>query len=285
MKIRYYFEHWGLCVFHGLCRCLPRHTASSLFGKIAQIIAPRMGMNRKALRHVTAALGAENAEKITQGMWDNLGRTMAEFPHLKTIVEKDVTFKGGEHIERLRDDGQCGILFGAHLGNWEVIPHALLHHFNLPTHPVYRPPNNPMVDKRLHKYRAPDGQITPYPKSRAGMVGMVKSLKKGEHVGLLIDQKYNEGVEAPFFGMTARTAVAFIEMAQKFDCPLVPLRCIRDGKKFILEACAPIPTKDRAMIDILHDAHALLEDWIREYPEQWLWLHRRWREEDLKDVS
>lgn len=281
MKFRYKIEHWGLLILHGFCYLLPRHTASALFGSIAEFIAPKMGMNKKAERHIHNALKTtpEQTSKIAGGMWNNLGRVMAEFPHLQKIAENDVIFKGAEHIERLRDDGQCGILFGAHLGNWEVIPHALLHHYNFKMHPVYRAPNNPLVDKRLHDYRSPDGRLVPYSKSRQGMIGMVKALKNKEHLGLLIDQKYNEGVDAQFFGMTARTGTAFIELAQKYDCPMVPIRCIRDGDKFIIEAFAPIPTKDRDIMDVLNESHAVLEGWIREYPDQWLWLHRRWREE------
>lgn len=284
-NIKYFIEHILLLGFHGFCGLLPRHAASSMFGTLASFIAPSMGMNKKAVRHIDMALKTGRVEsiRIAEDMWLNLGRVMAEFPHLKDIAEHDVIFKGGKHIEKLRDDGQCGILFGAHLGNWEIIPHALLHHFNFKMHPVYRAPNNPYVDKRLHDYRAPDATLTPYPKSRQGMVGMVKALKNGEHLGLLIDQKYNEGVDAQFFGMTARTGTAFIELSQKYDCPLVPIRCIRDGRQFIIEACAPISTKDRDVMDVLDECHALLEQWIKEYPEQWLWIHRRWRQEDLKN--
>jgi KDO2-lipid IV(A) lauroyltransferase len=151
---------------------------------------------------------------------------------------------------------------------------------------VYRAPNNDYVDARLRKYRTQDGEMMTFPKSRQGMKGMVKALKDGEHLGLLFDQKYNEGVDAEFFGMKARTGTAFIELAQKFDCPLVPVRCIRDyGTDFTIEVCDPIQTQNRDVMDILEECHALLEQWILEYPEQWLWLHRRWREEDLKNVS
>lgn len=245
-----------------------------------------MAMNRKAVRHIRAALQCdeETANIIAKGHWNNLGRVIAEYPHLKKIATHHVRFQGLEHLERLRDDGQCGILFGAHLGNWEVLPHSILHHADLGVHSVYRPPNNPMVDKRLHAYRAPKNQLEPYSKSRKGMVGMVKALKGGAHLGLLIDQKYNEGVDAQFFGMNAKTGVAFIELAKKYNCPLVPMRCIREKNGFLMEVRPPLATKGRDTINVLNDAHALLEQWIKEHPEQWLWLHRRWKTEDLKNV-
>jgi Kdo2-lipid IVA lauroyltransferase/acyltransferase len=282
-KMRYIGEHLFLLILHGICRIMPWTWASKIFGITAACLGSRMAINRKAMRHIMAALvcNEEKARVIAKGHWNNLGRVMAEYPHLKTIATHHVTFRGLEHLIRLRDDGKGGILFGAHLGNWEVIPHALLHHTGLAMHPVYRAPNNPYVDKRLHAYRAPKGSLTPYSKSRQGMVGMVKALKSGEHLGLLIDQKYNEGVEANFFGIPAMTGTAFIELAIKYDCPLVPIRCIRENNGFIIEACTPIATKNREVMDVLNDAHALLEKWIKQYPDQWLWLHRRWKNKDL----
>lgn len=281
MPVRYRIEYVGLLVFLGLCKCLPPAIASRLSGGLARLIGPRLGANKKAVRHLRQALRCEagEAEHIALGMWDNLGRTLAEYPHLETLAAHKVEIRGLEHIEALRDDGKPGILFGAHLGNWEIIPHALLHHAGFAMHPVYRAPNNPHVDRLLHHYRSPDGRLVPYPKSRSGMVGMVRALKGGEHLGLLIDQKYNEGITASFFGLPARTGTAFIELAQKHDCPLVPGRCIRQEDGFLIEILPPLPTFNRTVEDILADAHAILEKWINEHPEQWLWLHRRWREE------
>ena len=286
-ECRYWVEHILLMLFHGLCRLMPWTMASRVFGSFAAFIGPKMAMNRKAVRHIRAALqcNEETATAIAKSHWNNLGRVMAEFPHLRSIAEKSVRFKGKEYLEAMRDDNQPGILFGAHLGNWEVLPHALLHHVGLAMHPVYRAPNNPMVDKRLHRYRSPDGKLVPYSKSRQGMVGMVKALKQGEHLGMLIDQKYNEGIVAPFFGMNANTGTAFIELAQKYKCPLVPLRCVREENGFLVEALPPIQTEGRLVNDVLAEAHGILEGWITDHPDQWLWIHRRWKNEDLRDVA
>ena len=286
-QFRYWTEHILLLFIHGICKVLPWSWSSNALGKLASIIGPKMAINRKAVKNIRAALNCsdETAHEIAKGHWDNLGRIIAEYPNLKTIATNNVCIKGLEHIIRLRDDGKAGILFGGHLGNWEVIPYALLQHANFSAHPVYRPPNNPMVDKRLHAYRSPKGQLMPLSKSRKGMMGMVKALKNKEHIGLLIDQKYNEGINFPFFGMNARTGTAFIELAKKYDCPLLPIRCIRENNGFCIEVSPPITTLNRKVEDVLSEAHTLLEKWILEEPNQWLWLHRRWRAEDLKDVD
>lgn len=280
--MRHRFEYIGLLVFLGLCKILPPQFASNLFGSFSRFVGTKIGANKKAVSHIQKALQCpkDDAQIIAADMWDNLGRILAEYPHLQNLAKTKTTIIGIEHLESLRDDGQAGVLFGAHLGNWEIIPHALLHHVGLAMHPVYRAPNNPYVDERLHAYRSAGQNLTPYPKSRQGMVGMVKALKAGEHLGLLIDQKYNEGVTADFFGMPARTGTAFIELAQKYDCPLVPIRCIREKDGFTVEVLPPVPTLNREVFDVLNEAHAILEQWIKEHPAQWLWLHRRWRDED-----
>lgn len=286
-QFRYWVEHVFLLTLHGICKILPWQWASSFFGFIASALGSHMAINRKAVRHIRAALkcDTDTAQSISKSHWNNLGRVMAEYPNLKTITTHYVRFQGIEHLERMRDDNIGGVLFGAHLGNWEILPHALLHHVGLAMHPVYRAPNNPFVDKRLHDYRAPNNQLTPYPKSRQGMVAMVKALKSGEHLGLLIDQKYNEGVDAQFFDMNAKTGTAFIDMAKKYDCPLVPIRCVREKDGFLIDVHVPIATKNRDVVEILDDAHNLLESWIREHPKQWLWLHRRWKPEELNHVE
>jgi len=285
---RYWIEHLLLLILHGFCKILPWRWASALFGKIAEILGSHMGMNRKAVRHIRAALNISDdaAKHIAKAHWNNLGRVMAEYPHLDHIIAHHVEFRGAKYLEQARDDNMPGIFFSAHLANWEVVPLATLHHYNIVTHPIYRAPNNPMVDRRLLRYRSANEVLTPYPKSRQGMVGMVKALKSGEHLGLLVDQKYNEGVDAPFFGMNAKTGTAFIELAQKYDCPLLPIRCIRKKQGgFIVDIGAPVPVKDRDVMAVLTDVHHILEDWIKEYPEQWLWVHRRWKQKDLKNVS
>ena len=283
-NFRYYLEHLLLLGIHAFCKIMPWRMASTLFGKLVATLFSPMARNRKAVRNVRAALhcSPDKAHEIAQKHWNNLGRVLAEFPHLRKIARNHVRFEGLEHIETLRDDGKAGILFGAHLGNWEVIPHALLRHADFAMHPVYRAPNNPYVDKRLHDYRSRGTRLVPYAKSRQGMTGMVKAVKNGEHLGLLIDQKYNEGIETEFFGMKARAGTAFIDMALKYNCPLVPIRCIREKDGFCIKVEPPLDIKNRDVPDILKEVHALLEKWIWEHPDQWLWSHRRWKLENLK---
>ena len=131
--------------------------------------------------------------------------------------------------------------------------------------------------------RSVGGQISGHSKSSAGGKGLMKSLKSGHCAGILIDQKYNEGLSIPFFGIEAMTNPVFVQLAQKYKCALVPIRNERlEGTNFRLNVYEPIEIFDsndapRPIEDVIKDAHALLESWITERPEQWLWLHRRWK--------
>lgn len=278
-QIRYKFEFLGLFLLLTFFRIFPWRLASRMGGAILGLIGPRLAASRKAKRNIAMALPDLDTDSVVTGMWAHLGRVLAEYPHLKTIAANHTVIEDPHGVlDDLRDDGQPAILFSAHIGNWEVMPMTLLGQKNLTMHPVYRAPNNPDVDRLLHNYRTAGGQLTPYDKSHKGMIGLTRALTAGQHIGMLIDQKYNEGVEADFFGHPAMTSTAFIELCQRFDCPLVPGHIIRDGDGFRLQILPPLDT-NRPVEDVLGEAHRLMEGWIRETPEQWLWLHRRWKDE------
>lgn len=112
----------------------------------------------------------------------------------------------------------------------------------------------------------------------------MKTLKDARSLGILIDQKYNEGIEADFFDMPAMTNPIFVQLCQRYKCPLIPVRNERlDGCSFRLTSYPPLETfnadgTSRPVEDVIKDAHQLLETWIKERPEQWMWLHHRWKD-------
>ena len=173
-----------------------------------------------------------------------------------------------------------GILFSAHLGNWEILPLAA-GRSGITLTQIYRAANNPFVDRLMRDVRAPlGGRFTT--KGATGARELVAALGRGEHLAMLVDQKMNDGIAAPFFGRDAMTAPALAQLALKFDCPVVPARVERiAGARFRLTAYPPLDiarTGDRAadVAETMRRVNAIVEDWIRDRPEQWLWLHHRW---------
>lgn len=274
-------------------KLLPLDTASNFGGWVGRTVGPRLGASRKAMKHLQQALpdlSEERRREIITEMWDNLGRVMAEYPHLEQIGRERVELIAPEIMEQLKNDGKPAILFTGHLGNWECASPYFLHH-GLLVSPVYRAPNNPWVRGLLNKARSIKGQLPAYSKSKAGTRQLIKALKEGRHVGILIDQKYNEGIAVNFFGHKAMSSPAFVQLAQKFDCPLVPARMERlGGAHFRVSLYEPLTLTTHDGLPLPHEnvietAHSYLEDWIREKPGQWLWLHRRWSSKKLEEYK
>ena len=263
--------------------------ASALGGRLARLIGPRLAVSniaRRNLAHAFSDKSLTEIEDIVHGMWDNLGRVAAEYAHLGEIDVTDpsgrIEVVGLEHIELIRDDAISGIFFSAHLGNWEIVTLGATQNGLLLTQ-IYRAPNNPHMEPLLRGLRAPVGGIN-YPKGSAGARKLILALRQGQHLGMLVDQKLNEGVAVPFFGRDAMTAPALAQLALKFGCPVVPARVERlEGAHFRLTVYPPLTlaTSGDRQADIaaaMAQVNALIEGWIRARPEQWLWLHRRWPE-------
>jgi KDO2-lipid IV(A) lauroyltransferase len=283
-KIRYALEGFFLFLFSSLFSVLTLTLASKFAGWIGKTVGPKLAASRKAKRHLNHALPNLSDTEQTQiinGMWENLAQVMGEYPHLETIAKNNVEIIGLDKIIELRDNNQPAIFFGGHTANWEIASPSFYQH-GLEVDLVYRAPNNPYADKILNRMRSLNGKLRTYSKSPQGIRQLVKALKSGRSVGILIDQKYNEGIPVPFFGTDAMTSTAFIQLAQKFKYPLIPTQVERIGLNNFRITVHPeleLYNKDGSPKDLkplIETAHSFLETWISAKPSQWLWLHKRW---------
>lgn len=291
-NIRYIVEYALLQLLFFMFKLIPVDHASAFGGWIGRTVGSRLAASRKALRNIEAAFPEKTPadhNKILREMWDNLGRVIAEYPHLEYIARHRASVEHADIIQSLIDSGAPAVFIGGHLANWELYGTAMLCRFDKTLNLTYRAPNNPWVDKLLYHYRTLGGRIHAHAKSRQAGRDVMRALKDNEYVGILIDQKFNEGLAVPFFDKPAMTNPAFVQLAQKFKCPLIPVRVVRlGGAHFRLEACNALETFDEngnalPAEDVIGAAHALMESWIKEHPEQWLWLHRRWDSKQLSD--
>lgn len=287
-RIRYAIETVLAFFLYGLFRMMPVRVSSAVGGFVMSCIGPRMGASRTARRNLANAFPEKTEaerEEIVRGMWDNLGRVIGEYPHLRKIA----TRIEAENIDMfelagLRPDGsqRAGIFFSGHLANWEscgIFAASRGMNINL----VYRKPNNPGVEWLLRYARGGDavGHIA---KGAQGARQMMSALRAGESLGVMMDQKLSEGLPVPFFGRPAMTASAIVQFAMKFKCPVIPLQVQRlPGARFRLRFFPPIDIpdtgdRDADILQALGTINQMLEGWIRERPAEWLWLHRRWPE-------
>jgi KDO2-lipid IV(A) lauroyltransferase len=265
--------------------CLSVDRASTLGGYIGRTIGPRLGASRRALHNLRRVM-PENSEpenrRIIRAMWDNLGRTVAEYPHLAQIcapASDRVEIVNGEAVGRLLTGDQPTILFGGHFANWEVGPSMIHRLMGSSLLSVYRAANNPWVDRLLRRRLVSRRAVA---KGTVGGRDLLRHLRQGGHVAMLVDQKQNDGIAVRFFGQDAMTAPAIARLGQRFHCPIVPIRVERlGGARFRFTVTAAIEVVDTgdATADVLATmtmVNAIIEDWVRLRPEQWLWLHRRW---------
>ncbi|MEI9983335.1 MAG: lauroyl acyltransferase [Aliidongia sp.] len=269
-----------------LFKALPIDAASAVGGFIARSIGPRLGITKRAYRNLELAmpeLTPAERDRVVRQMWDNLGRVVAEYPHLGQIecfvpgtrIEVD----GIEHVDRARARDKAIIFVGSHFGNWETPPVASTQ-YGLRTALVYRAPNNPIVAALMERIRSgfSSGVI---PKGAAGARQLIQAIKANTAIGILIDQKMNDGIPVPFFGRDAWTASGPVELAARYDCTLLMVRTTRLHGAHFRVTVSPIEiarTGDRhadtrtTLIRINQE----LERWIRDDPGQWFWLHKRW---------
>lgn len=268
---------------YGLFRLLPLDAASAVAGAVGRRVGPLLPLSRRAHHNLDRALpGLATAQRrrIVAGMWENLGRVLGEHPHLAELWDGRIETAGLERLSELIAPGRPCLFFSAHLANWEVLPMAG-ERFGVPLTAVYRRPNNPLLDPLVRAgRRLEQGSLAP--KGKDGARQIVAALSRGGAVAMLVDQKMNDGIPVPFFGRDAMTAPAVALLAQKFDCPIVPVRIERlGGARFRLSLCPPLTrpaSGDRAadVRETMARINGVLEGWIRDRPDQWLWLHRRW---------
>ena len=270
---------FGFALF-GLARLLPVSMASSVMGALFGAIAPLtpwQGRARRNLAHAMPELTHQDQHIILQGMWNNLGRVIGEYPHIGQLDgQSRVEYIGLEHLQALETGG---FLIGAHIGNWEVGPLAAIS-VGKRVAAIYRPLNNPLLAGLLtRRQKAYGGDI--YRKGREAALGMITALRKGQMMCLLVDQQLREGIDVPFFGHPASTSISHIKIAIKKQVPIFYMRTERlDGVHFRVTISPPIrlpkTDDDAAVLALATDINAELERWIRETPEQWFWPHRRW---------
>ena len=274
-----------------LFRALPIATASRLSGGLAKTIGPLIPVSKVADRNLQAAmpeLDQVARKKIIAEVWENLGSTVAELAQIGNLHESAsgpgyYVTGWDEHVApALPQDGPA-IFFTGHIGNWEIIPPAAYAR-GVDIGFMYRAASNSLVNDIILRLREANFQrkVTMFPKGGSGARQAYAHMMRGQNLGLLMDQKLDNGIAVPFFGRPAMTGPALASFALKFKCPVFPVRAVRVGPArlhVIYEAPMTLPDsgdKERDVLTMTTDMNNILERWIRETPGAWLWLHRRW---------
>ena len=275
-----------------LARLIGPARSSDVGAALARTLGPLFRAHTIARKNLQAAFPEKDEAEIAailRGAWDNLGRTGAEYAHIGTLFDFDPENPGGGRIDvqgiaefiALRDDGRPGLIFSAHLANWEL-PAVCAARFGLDATALFRPPNSRAVAALVHEVRSQT--MGGLEASRSGAAfAMLGVLERGGHLAMLVDQHFTRGVEVEFFGRPAMANPVLGKFARRFDCPVHGVRVVRLGQgRFRLELtpALDLPRDPDGEINVqgaMQEMTRVVEGWVREHPGQWLWMHRRWR--------
>ena len=271
----------------------PDRTAN-FFASVTRAVGPWLPEHKIGRANLTAAFPDKTPaeiDAILMGVWDNLGRVGAEFAHLDYVWKLDpehldtsrVELASGtaEKFEALRDDGKGALIFASHLANWEL-PALAAPAYGLESAVLFRRPNIAAVDRAIQDIRSVN-MGTMIATTHDAPLRLAQALLEGVHVGMLVDQHFGRGVDVTFFGRTAKANPLLARLARQVEVPIHGVRIVRlPNHRFRAELSDEVtPVRDaKGRIDVQATTQAVtsvIERWVREHPEQWLWLHRRWR--------
>lgn len=284
-KWRYLAEAVGALLLYGLLKLLPVGWASALGGWVGRQIGPRTRVHQIAQFNLHKAfpdMPLPEQTRLLDRMWDNLGRVFAEYPHLtsRAMKARVTDIRGLEHLRAVHDSPQAAVVVSGHLGNWEMGP-VMAAEKGVKFHLLYRPANNPMVEKLIAMVRSPY-TLGLHGKGYRSAKAIIQAIRKQEPVGLLFDQKANDGVPVALFGMEAMTSDVVAQIVMKHQARIIPTRCIRQRDGTLHMEVEPAMLFDLSgdfeqdRDAIMRQLHDMLERWIREDPSQWFWVHKRW---------
>jgi len=282
-------EAFGFDLVSALVRLLPVEAASSFGGGLFGMLGPLTGLNRTVERNIELAfpdMDPAERKRIARSSWEHLGRMAAEFTMLDRLTPASgrIEVVGGERLRHIAENNIPAVLISGHFSNFEIMAAAIVAS-GVRCQITYRAANNPHFDARIVRNRRSYGVELFSPKGSDGSRELLQAMKRGESVALLNDQKFGGGIAAPFFGHIAYTASGPTRMALRGDGRLVPMSVQRvKGARFRVVVHEPIVlvrTGDRNadLAAGVAQVNAFVEARVRERPEEWWWVHKRWPNE------
>ena len=276
----------------GVLQLLPAEGALLILSWLARKIGPVMGRNRVAISNLKLAMpeiSQKQRDVIAGDMWENMARLAGEYIFLDELFDFDpakpeasrIEVQGAELFQKLCGDKRPKIFFTAHMGNFELLPIAAAT-FGLEVTAMFRPPNNQYIAERILSARTTRmGHLVP---SKAGAsIALARVLERGGNIGVLVDQKFVNGLDTKFFGEKCLTSPLVAKLARQFDCDIYPAFCIRlpNGRfRLTLEDKLAIPRNANGQVDqlaLMQSNNNQVEGWVRAHPGQWTWFHKRWK--------
>tara|TARA_B100001013_G_C24554517_1_gene419984 strand:+ start:68 stop:940 length:873 start_codon:yes stop_codon:yes gene_type:complete len=287
--IKYFIEFLFIISLFAIFKIIGLKNASALGEKIGIAIGPLFRSKtiiRKNINFAFPNINSSDEKKIIKGMWSNYGRTFAEYVFLnkfsKNSPEQLISIQGKDILDKIKEKNESVVFVSGHFANFELMAMQLSNHgINLSA--IYRPLNNiflnPLMEYLRIKYICPS-QIK---KGRAGMREILKKIQEKHSIALMIDQRVTEGEKVLFFNQPAYTTTIPAQIALKFSSKIVPISLKRiSDVKFNMVVEKPIDVErsenqNKDILDISIKLNSVMENMIKNNPDQWIWSHNRWK--------
>ena len=257
--------------------------ASSNFGFfIGKYLGPLFRPKSSIINNLKKAQISGDYKKIATNVLGNYGRIFAEYVHLKNFkndrLDNHISIEGREYLERIKNKKQSVVFISGHFNNFELMA-MQIDKAEVDCAAIYRPLNNPYLNKIMEKIRKRDICKKQIKKGRSGTREIIKFLKKGTSIALMVDQRVREGEKALFFKHLATTTTIPAQLIKKYNCDLVPIYIERKNKfDFKMYVSKPIKiNKNKSSDEITLFINKILEKMILKNVDQWIWTHDRWR--------
>lgn len=272
-------------MFVRIMKLFPYSFTRLFLGKLFAVVGYKIGIRKKVakrqIRKIFPQITKKRLQSLLKKIYYNMGITTAEiyFGKNKKLF-KSVSTKGWENLEEAVNMNKGVILASGHFGNWQLAGEYIAQFFNLSV----------IIKKQRNKYfhdftynRSLEEDVTLIDQKKA-LRPILRLLKNNYIIAVMIDQSAGKrGVQTKFLGHTAPTYVGAAKISLKTGCPVVPAIAFRnqDGSHKLIFEKMILPeefkNKDRAVVKYLEHISSFLENYIRKYPEQWFWVHRRWK--------
>ncbi|WP_425360255.1 MULTISPECIES: lipid A biosynthesis lauroyl acyltransferase [unclassified Candidatus Tisiphia] len=299
-NIIYLLEYFFVLIVLKILGALGIDKSVNICRSLARKIGPLLPVNKVAKENIQNILGNNlytnegsiNSQAIVNQVWDNFGSFIGEFPYINKMSEEELSrrieISGLENIIEFQKSQQPFLFFTGHFANWDFalkISNKFYHKFAI----IYRKLNNPYVDKLINDTRI-SNDIKLIPKGTQGVRELISAIKSGYAIGMLVDQKMNNGIEVPFLGQPAMTAQAIAKIALQFSYPIIPLQVVRTNSnnsyfKIIIHPPIKLQKTNNNQTDcynIMVTINQILGNWVKENPGQWFWFHNRWKKNNNK---
>ena len=284
-KLKYLIQFILIILFLFIFRILGLKAASSIGGKIFQIIGPIFRSKKliqSNIKKVFPEIQSAQLNKITSSMWNNYGRVFAEYVFMKNFrnnqLNDNIKIIGNDILEEIKKNNQKVIFVSGHFSNFELMA-MQIEKAGIKLAAIYRPLNNIFVNKIMERIRRKYICKTQIKKGIGGLKELLKLNKDGYSTALMIDQRVSQGIKSNFFNEKAYTTTIPAQLVKKFKIPVVPIFIERyEDIKFKMTVFKPIKFDENQTIeDITNQLNKILEKMIISEPNFWIWSHNRWK--------